>query len=264
MTPPNQPICLHDRGTIESFLRRDPAVHIYDLGDLDDFFWPHTTWYGLHDGEQVQQLALLYTGTSLPVLLAFAAPPEDTMDELLGAILPYLPRRFYAHLGGSAARFLRGACRAQSHGVHLKMALRAPEKLAGGTDAGVIRLTPADRPQLEALYLASYPGNWFDPRMLETGHYFGLRQSGELVSVAGVHVYSRRYRVAALGNITTHPRFRRHGLGRAVCARLCQELRQTVDHIGLNVKADNAAAIACYEGLGFVRVAEYEEFMVES
>ena len=45
-------------------------------------------------------------------------------------------------------------------------------------------------------------------------------------------------------------------------ARICQELGHAVDHIGLNVKADNTAAIACYERLGFRPVAEYEEVML--
>ena len=43
-------VCLHDKAVIEGFLRRNPLLHIYPLGDLDDFFWPHTTWYGLQDG----------------------------------------------------------------------------------------------------------------------------------------------------------------------------------------------------------------------
>jgi ribosomal protein S18 acetylase RimI-like enzyme len=262
MTDATRPVCLHDRSEIESFLRRSPALHIYELGDLDDFFWPYTTWYALQAQGQAQQLVLVYTGTPLPVLLAVAEPPADAMGELLHAIVPFLPRRLYAHLSGSAVQALAGAYRAQSHGVHLKMALTDVSMLEGVDTTGVVRLSPADLPELEALYQASYPGNWFDPRMLETGHYFGLRRSSELVTVAGVHVYSPRYRVAALGNVTTHPRFRRQGLSTTVCTRLCQELLRTVDLIGLNVKADNAAAIACYERLGFSHVAEYEEFML--
>ena len=37
---------LSDRGRIEDFLRADAGLHLYELGDLDDFFWPRTTWCG--------------------------------------------------------------------------------------------------------------------------------------------------------------------------------------------------------------------------
>jgi hypothetical protein len=40
-------VMLHDKGEIEAFLRRDVSLHIYEIGDLDDVFWPHTTWYAL-------------------------------------------------------------------------------------------------------------------------------------------------------------------------------------------------------------------------
>ncbi|HEX4607636.1 MAG TPA: GNAT family N-acetyltransferase, partial [Urbifossiella sp.] len=113
-------------------------------------------------------------------------------------------------------------------------------------------------------YAASYPGNWFAPRMLETGCYYGVRRGGELVSVAGVHVYSPRYGAAALGNITTRPDHRGRGLGAAVTARVCRELlRAGVACVGLNVKADNAAAVRCYQALGFEPVADYAEYAVE-
>jgi predicted GNAT family acetyltransferase len=112
------------------------------------------------------------------------------------------------------------------------------------------------------LYDESYPGNWFDPHLLQTRQYFGLRVKGGLVSVAGVHVYSETYRVAAIGNVVTHPAHRNKGYARLVTARLCQSLLETVDHIGLNVRADNEAAIACYRKLGFKTVAPYGEFTV--
>ena len=44
-------ICLHDKGQIEAFLRRNVFLHSYSVGDLDDRFWPHTTWYALADGD---------------------------------------------------------------------------------------------------------------------------------------------------------------------------------------------------------------------
>jgi len=81
--------------------------------------------------------------------------------------------------------------------------------------------------------------------------------------VAGIHVYSPKYKVAALGNICTHPDFRGKGWGRAVTAKLCKSLLQEIEYIGLNVKANNKTAISLYEKLGFEIVSSYFEFMDE-
>lgn len=110
-----------------------------------------------------------------------------------------------------------------------------------------------------ALFEQAYPGNWFDHRMLDTGQYLGARQDGRLVAVAGVHVHSATYRVAAIGNVTTHPEVRGQGAGRACVAALCRQLGTTVDHIGLNVRADNATAVGLYRRLGFTDVTEFAE-----
>src|SRR5207249_4728760 len=143
-------------------------------------------------------------------------------------------------------------------GAFHKMGLTDRARLAGIDGSAAVALSAADTDDLLALYRASYPGNWFVPRMLETGFYFGVRRGGALVSVAGVHVCSQRYKVAALGNITTRPDARGQGCATTATARLCQALiRAGIEHIGLNVKADNRGAIACYERLGFQRVADY-------
>ena len=70
------------------------------------------------------------------------------------------------------------------------------------------------------------------------------------------------HRVAALGNVATRPDLRGRGLARIAVAATCQALRPHVDHLGLNVDAANAEGIRLYEGLGFVRVATYEEVRV--
>ncbi|MFD0788427.1 GNAT family N-acetyltransferase, partial [Micromonospora azadirachtae] len=145
--------------------------------------------------------------------------------------------------------------------AHLKMALTDPARLDRVTPVGR-PLSVADLPQLHALYAEAYPGNWFDPRMLRTGQYVGVHDGGALVAVAGVHVWSPAYRVAALGNVTTHPRVRGRGLGTAVVAALCHRLRDSVEHVTLNVRADNGTAVRLYERLGFTRVADYGEYIL--
>lgn len=252
-----RPVSLHDRAEIEALLRADPALHVYELGDLDDFFWPYTTWYA---DPRRRAVALLYTGTELPTLLAIA-PPADTpaLRALLGGLGPVLPRRFDAHLTGGVADVLTADYACVDPGKHLKMALTDAARLASVDTAAVRPLTTADRDDLLDLYATSYPGNWFDPRMLETGQYVGLCRGGRLVAVAGVHVFSRAQQVAALGNIATRPDHRGEGLATAVSAALCRRLLESVSTIGLNVKADNAAALACYHRLGFTPVATYTE-----
>ncbi|HCF30395.1 MAG TPA: GNAT family N-acetyltransferase [Cyanobacteria bacterium UBA11049] len=258
-----KPVCLHAKDQIEAFLCRHPFLHLYSIGDLDDFFWNYTTWYAFLDQQQIEQLVLLYTGTSLPVVLGLSEEPTDLIEELLQSIAHLLPKRFYAHLSGDLATVFADDYQIESHGLHLKMALSNSALLDTADTSDVIPLSAADRGELEDLYRLAYPGNWFEPRMLETGHYYGIRRGAALVSVAGVHVYSQQYKVAALGNITTHPQFRGQGLAKVVCAKLCKDLWQKVEHIGLNVKADNYSAIACYTKLGFKAIATYEEYLLE-
>ena len=256
-----QIVSLHDKGEIERFLRQNALIHLYELGDLDNFFWRHTTWYALKEAEQLQSLLLLYSAIDPPVLLAISENMSALRD-LLRSSIALLPPHFYAHLSGDLSTTLATHYHVDSHGLHYKMALADTSRLEVVNTSETIPLTGDDLDELQALYRASYPGNSFDPRMLETGHFYGIRRNNALVSVAGVHVYSPRYRVGVVGNVTTHPAYRGKGLGTAACARLCQELLHAVEHIGLNVKADNAPAIASYKRLGFEVVGKYEEALL--
>jgi ribosomal protein S18 acetylase RimI-like enzyme len=241
---------MRDRVRLRALLRRDPALHVYELGDLDDFFWPHTTWYVRDDA-----VALLYAPPSHAVLAAFA---HDHDREALAALLDEieLPLRLHTHTSPGLIEILARRYAIGSRVEHLKMALTDRTRLSGGEGEP---LGPQHRAELETFYARSYPGNWFDPRMLETGHYVALRTEGAIVAAAGVHVYSASERVAALGNIATDPALRGGGLAARVTARLCTTLSDTVDVIGLNVKATNVAAIRCYERLGFATIARFDE-----
>lgn len=250
---------LTDKAKIEAFLRQNPELHIYSLGDLDDFFWPRTTWYGWSKEGALQGLMLVYAGPGVPTVVGIAEQPS-VMRERVHEVLPLLPPCFYAHLSPGVEEVFEATHSLASHGPHYKMALRDSARPAVIDGSAAVRLQQQDLNDLLDLYHESYPGNWFDPRMLETGQYFGLRVHSRLVSVAGVHVYSESYRVAAIGNVVTHPAHRNKGYGTLVTARLCQSLLEKVAHIGLNVKADNDAAIACYRKLGFEIVAPYGEF----
>ncbi|MCG8353173.1 MAG: GNAT family N-acetyltransferase [Chloroflexales bacterium] len=257
-------VSLHEKREIEAFVGQNPFLHLFELGDLDDFFWPHTIWYALKEQDAIRQLALVYMAGVTPVLMANPNSPLGQMRELLHGLLPLLPRRIYTHLHPAHVDVMARNYAVQERGLHYKMGLFDPPRLDTIDSAAVTVLSAADLPALEQLYHESYPENFFSARMLQSGYYYGVRQGETLVSVAGVHVYSKMYRTAALGNVTTHPTQRGKGLGRAICARLCRDLlRDGIEHIGLIVKADNRSAITLYEELGFKIISELGVYLLD-
>jgi RimJ/RimL family protein N-acetyltransferase len=257
-------VSVSDRARLRAYFRRSPERHLYELGDLDDFFWPHTRWLALEDGGgsggdggDLRAVALLYTASALPTLLAIGDPPP--LAELLDAIRDRLPPRLHAHLTPGLHDALAPRYASESRAEMRKLALTAPAQLDGVDTSAVVPLEPRDATEIERFFAAAYPANWFDPRMLETGHYFGVREGDALVAAGGVHVCSPAERVAALGNIAVAESHRGRGLGTRMTARICRSVLAAADHVGLNVRSDNRAAIACYERLGFTAVVPYEE-----
>ena len=264
-------IALHDRARLRKFLARDRILHAYALGDLDDFFWPRTVWYGGIDGECLREVAFLYLGLQPPTLLAHTSSTTTAMQAFLAALAPFLPPVFHAHLSPGLAAALVPTHTGQGHGLYRRLALREPKRAhaallqpprccRGSSACHVARLDRSHGAALEELYAVSYRENWFDPRMLETGYYFGAWDAQRLVSVAGIHVLAPAERVAALGNVTTHPDYRGRGLATYTCAHLCVALERVADAIAANVRADNAPALACYRRLGFAEAVTYEEW----
>lgn len=253
---------LHDKEEIRSFLQENVFLHLYSIGDLDDFFWNYTSWYASRQNGSVDAIILIYTGLPLPTLLALGDHIEP-LQGLFRSMMHLLPRRFYAHFSSGLAEIIAGQYNLRSYGEHYKMALKDKAKLSRVDGSQAERLSKRDLAVISKLFEASYPENWFDPRMLETQQYFGIKAGEELVSIAGVHVYSEQYAVAALGNITTHLAYRGQGLAKAATARLCQSLLEKIDYIGLNVKTNNQTAVSLYRQVGFEPVATYTEYMAE-
>lgn len=247
-----------DRGRIASFLRRDPPLHVFAIGDLDDFYWPYTTWYALEEAGEILQLVLVY-GDPPKVLHALTSQDRiDELCELLKAIRRLLPQKLYAHLTLGIAEGLGDAYDLKRRGVLRKMILADRAALQDADPAPVCRLGGSDEEALTRLYRESSPDTSFDARMLATGQFFGVYQHEVLVGAAGVHVYSPSYRAAAIGNVATHPAHRRRGIATAVVGGLCRSLLEAVDHIGLVVDDRNDGAITCFSRLGFVHHASIE------
>ncbi|MFD9692037.1 GNAT family N-acetyltransferase [Kitasatospora sp. NPDC059146] len=254
-------ISLHDRTALAERFRTDPALHLFELGDLDDTLWPNTAWYTADPDHG--PVALLYSGGDTPVLLAFARPAAvPALEDLLGALRPFLPRRFTAGLPDGAERALAPDYTTERRTPLLRMILPDHGLLPAEPGHRARPLTPSDQGDLRALLAEGYPESWFDPRLLAGGGYVGVRERGRLLAAAGVHVHSPAHRVAVLGNVVTHPDARGRGLARACVTALTRRLAPTTDHLGLNVRTDNAPAIHLYRQLGFTTVTTYNELVL--
>ena len=129
-------------------------------------------------------------------------------------------------------------------------------------DPRVTRLAAADVTALERLYAdgesAGESPDFFYPSMVSDGVFFGVYEGDALVAVAGTHLVSREEGAAAIGNVYTRRDRRGRGLGGAVTTAALRELAD-IETVGLNVRADNGAAIRVYESLGFVRHCQFYE-----
>ncbi len=252
-------IFTHNKERLLEHFRRDPVLFAYHIGDLDDFFFEHCQWGATyHKSTAIDECLLVYGGGAVPTVLAFGL--SERFPDLLDEALPLLPSRFYCHYFEIYREMFAELYEETQLGSFRKMQLAefVPHHSAAD-EPHLRRLGRNDMLVLTQLYKHAYPGNYFDPRMLETGKYFGYFVDNQIVAAAGIHVYSREYNVAVLGNIATAIEQRGRGYATRVTSRLVSELADEGRLIALNVRADNEHAIKCYDNLGFVVTHDYEE-----
>jgi ribosomal protein S18 acetylase RimI-like enzyme len=247
-----------DKAELQAFFERRRALNAYALGDLDEPHWSRTSWWTWEEDAEIKEVALLYEGFNPPILIALQNNSLGGMQSLITELRSKLPDHVYAHLTPGLDEILKTKFDLKDHGEHFVMELKGqPPVLQNGAE----RLKKENAEEVDALFDESYPGHWFRPDMLEMGPYFGIRDGGKhLVAAGGIHIFSPKYSVAALGNITTLPSHRGRGYGKQVSQTLCNYLIDKVETIGLNVVCANAAAIKIYRDLGFEPIATYSEF----
>lgn len=237
---------LTDVQEIRAILGRDPVWAVYALGDLSPVMFPKTRWFGpdltlvLHDyGTSI--LFAMGTGSVGEALEHVTWPVHlqvqpDALDEIARLATITTTKRMW------------------------RMGLRGV--MPGGARSITKRLDAADVPTLMVLYAdgesTGESPEFFDPSMVTDGVFCGMYEGPALVAVAGTHLVSRDEGAAALGNVYTRRDRRGRGLGRLVTSAVLDALAG-IDTIGLNVRADNDAAIRLYESLGLVRHCQFVE-----
>jgi len=111
-----------------------------------------------------------------------------------------------------------------------------------------LRLGDADVPEMLTLTELTKPGP-FAKRTHEMGEYWGIRQDGALVAMAGERLRVPGY--TEVSAVCTHPDYLGRGYATALLAMLIPRICGREEIPFLHVRADNNRAVALYEHLGF-------------
>jgi ribosomal protein S18 acetylase RimI-like enzyme len=237
---------LTDKNEIRNRLRRDPAWSVYALGDLGPLMFPKTLWF-------VPDLTLVVQDFGTAILFAMGSGSvREALECVAGPVLLQVQRDALDEVARHAA--------VSSPRLMWRMTWTG-DRVASAS-AATSRLEAGDVPALQTLYAdgesSGESPDFFFPSMVANGVFHGIYEGPALVAAAGTHLLAREEGAAAIGNVYTRHDRRGRGLGRLVTTAVLGELA-SVETIGLNVRADNDAALHLYESLGFVRHCEFYE-----
>ncbi|HEY2018412.1 MAG TPA: GNAT family N-acetyltransferase [Bryobacteraceae bacterium] len=232
-----------DPAVLEPWLNRDWPWGGFAIGDLEPQWMRHCEWR-----QSANTIVLLFSGLS-PLLICHYGDESGLAPILESLNEPRVWVNIRPEFEDTFRRFYRPEKCVRMRRMYLEQPVASIGKASS--------LSPSDRSEIEDL-LAT--GEWvlFLPECLATGHYYGVRENGRLVAIAGTHLASPRYNIAALGTVFTHPAHRGKGLA-AVCSShvLSSIGRAGIRRVVLNVEDQKDGARRVYERLSFRTACTY-------
>jgi GNAT superfamily N-acetyltransferase len=249
---------LTDKAQILSYLETDRGYAAYCIGDLEPALFRDCTWAVAAREGEIEALALHYRGLDPAALVLMGA--AEGLHALLARTLA--PEYVYLTCRPERLDLARAFYAWDEITPMWRMVLdpaRLPPVRAVPDDVMLAPLRPAHLAQINALFVMG-GGLAFSPAQVELGVFYGVLHAGALVAVAGTHLASESYGVAAIGNVFTHPDYRGRGYATLSTAAVAGELlRRGIRTVVLNVAQDNAPALHVYEKLGFARYCPFLE-----
>ncbi len=253
-----------DVAQVHRMLSADPVWAAYPLADLQPEFSADCRWM---TGVTVagDAVVLVYRAFDPPVLFTIGQP------QALAAVLAQagLPDAVYLTIGDShlpvVSRHYSIAEVRPMRRMVLADTQAAVRNGKPGTEDPVIAVTrltgtcAADVLQLLA-HGGPFTPDAFSPVQMDRGVFFGIYAGEELLAVGGTHIVDFTSGGAAIGNMYTHPAYRRRGYSAAILRAIVRELlERSVTNIVLNVDQRNPGAEALYLAHGFIVHVPYFE-----
>lgn len=235
---------LSDPAAIRRLLEPQRPYTAYALAQLDPRMFPRNKWY-LSTAPNGQAL-LVHSKSPLGNAL-FALGDATALDAVLSL-----------HPG---PRFAFGSMMIEHKAIARKYFLMTRPQVMlrmtveGNTfrpvEAAAERLATSDIAAVNRLYSMEGGPTAYRTEHLNDAVYYGIYEGRDLISIAGTHVVSSAERIAVVGNVFTHPRYRDQGLAKATTSAVTRRLLEDCDLVALTVEEENEPAIAVYGGLGY-------------
>jgi ribosomal protein S18 acetylase RimI-like enzyme len=251
---PAAPLAEQDVGLTRFLVERFPESLLL-LADMTPILAGFTSFWVAVEAADVRGAAAVFSGFDR-LVVSIAANDAEAAAGLFGAI-PFAE-------GPGATLVLSSA---QTETLN-------PKVSKDSTDAWLVRrpgleaLSPhvvaiTDPVELAPLY-EEVGVNFWNPRMLEFGHYWGIREQGRVVAAAGVDFLIDSPSYGQIANVATLPSHRRRGLASA-CVRATQRSLATagVGEVGLFVD-DGSWLKEWYRGMGFVAAGSFDFFTIHA
>jgi len=209
---------------------------------LDDVIWRALTTSQAHLGTKNHSAGKFFAEVS--ILGALAEPSAEAYESLCTLLRPY--ERVGLFLEETPEPPLPWKLR--SSGPLLQMLHEDVHSAENPHGPEFLRLGEADVADMLALTRLTKPGP-FGKRTHEMGEYWGIRQDGDLIAMAGERLRLPGY--TEISAVCTHPEHLGCGYATALIKTLIQRIRGRGEQPFLHVRPENTRAVELYERLGF-------------
>jgi ribosomal protein S18 acetylase RimI-like enzyme len=229
-----------------AFLERDRLLAAYALADIDQPDSEGSRWWAARRDGEIQAVVLVVEG--LPFRPCFATGSPDALAMIFREAIRE-PRLLLA-TPPRCRLAVETTYRFERVDQMLRMVVDVSTFRPRVTHR-VTRLGPEDLDAVIDLY-GHASRTYFTPERTRREIYFGIYQGATLVSAAGTHVRSERAGIAAVGNVLTRLAYRGRGMATSCTSAVTEAALEQHRDVVLNVRHENAPAIAVYERLGYV------------
>lgn len=237
---------------IRAFFGHDRLLAAYALADLDPENVDTARWWVARRGREAAAAALLVE--IMPFRPCFAMGDADALAALFHELRE---QRLILAVPPRGRPAVEQTYRFERVDLMRRMAVDAGS-FAPRAPRPPARLGPEHLEDLVELYGEASRSYFTAPRLARE-IYYGIYDGRRIVSAAGTHVRSAHAGIAAVGNVLTRIGHRDRGLATSVTSAVTEEALREHRDVVLNVRQDNAPAIAVYERLGYHAHATFIE-----